>query len=284
MIRVFSAGAALALVLAASVRAHPAAAQAGDVRGILFSAQVLDSGEALLLPVATLLPDGFGRPDAAQPGPFSERWMSAGRRYDMLSAGERIGEVTLSGADVAGCYGLHAFGTIQVHAPLDEERQGLAGDGIPEQRNAPWLRAVTAEEKRELDRMAAALFDAHGIDVAARPESDTAVAALVVHPNARPVLVGSYTRETTEGIWRKAALLVVAEDGENGYRPAYAWFNEGIEADVQSRTLVDAADLDGDGMPELVVRNKYYESWTHAIFSRFPEGWIERYRGGESGC
>lgn len=276
----------LALALAGSLPA-PAAAQP-EVRGILFAAGVADDGNAVVEPVAHLLEDGFMRPpdeagsDEIQR--FNARWMAPGTRYDVLSRGERIGSVTLGAVEEAGCFGLSASGVLDVRGTLREGWQGLAGQGIPEQRDAPWLREVTAEEKRSLDRMAAALFDAHGIRVAGRTRGDTATAALIGHPNARPVLVASYALKTEDAIFRQAALLVIAEDGDDGYRPAYTWFHEGIEADVESRELIDAADLDGDGQAELVVRKGFYESWSYTILRRTPMGWVEVYHGGGGGC
>jgi hypothetical protein len=71
------------------------------------------------------------------------------------------------------------------------------------------------------------------------------------------VLVASYILELEEAPLRKAAVLVIAEDTQNGYRPAYAWFHRGTDDAVESQELVDAADLDGDGQAELVVRHGF---------------------------
>jgi hypothetical protein len=266
--------------------APPLAAQ--EVRGVVFVASGEADGSAILDPVAALLADGFMAPgdglDADSAGAFNQRWMAAGRRYDLLSRGERIGGVTVTAVEEAGCTGLTARGRFDVGGTLREGWEGLAGEGLPEQRDAPWLRDATSAERRDLDRMAAALFDAHGIDVAQRTRGDTATAALIGHPNARPVLVASYALATSDAPFRQAALLVIAEDGDNGYRPAYAWFREAVDADVESRNLVDAADLDGDGQAELVIRDGYYESWSYTIFTRTPAGWLEVYHGGGGGC
>jgi hypothetical protein len=277
---------AAALTLAASLSA-PAAAQP-DARGILFAAGAAEDGDVMMEPVAILLESGFMAPpdDAGsdEVEPFNAQWMRPGRRYEMLSRGERIGGVTLRAMRDGGCFGLAVPGTPDVRGRLGAGWQGLAGAGLPEQRDAPWLREATAEEKRTLDRMAAALFDAHGIEVAGRTKGDTATAALIGHPNARPVLLASYALRTEDAIYRQAALMVIAEDGDNGYRPAYTWFHEGIVDDVESRELVDAADLDGDGQAELVVRKGFHESWSYTILSRTPAGWMAVYHGGGSGC
>ncbi|HEU4884361.1 MAG TPA: hypothetical protein VFT45_19045 [Longimicrobium sp.] len=279
---------AIALALACLLHLPAPAAAQPDVRGILFAVGVSDDGGALLEPVANLLAEGFMQPpddpESDDMARFYARWMRPGTRYEVLSRGERIGTATLREVRDGGCFGMALPGTLDTGRTLNEGWQGLAGEGLPEQRDAPWLREVTAEEKRRLDRMAAALFDAHGIRVAERTRGDTATAALIGHPNARPVLVASYALKTEDALFRQAALLVIAEDGDDGYRPAYAWFHEASEADVESRELIDAADLDGDGQAELVVRNGFYESWSFTILTRSPMGWVEVYSGGGGGC
>ena len=278
--------ATLALALAAC-DAPPAASAQQNARGVLFAVQRGENGQGVLEPVAVMVRDGFmmpmHEPSDSVAAAFNARWLPEGRAYPVLSRGERIGSVTVGPSEAGGCFGVTARGTLALQRPAGEEWEGLAGSGLPEQADAPWLRAVSAAEKRDLDRMAAALFSAHGIDVAGRT-GDTLAAALVGHPNARPVLVASYWLQAASPVTRRAALLVIAEDGQAGYRPAYAWFHEGVEASVETRTLVDAADLDGDGQPELVVRTTYYESWDFTIFRRTEHGWMPVYRGGGGGC
>jgi len=276
--------AALALALGAST----SAAAQEDARGMLFAVVQAEDGEGVLEPVAMLVRDGFLHP-VIEPGDaaiqaFNARWLAAGRSYPVWSRGERVGSIAVRTADEPACEGLTARGTFRVQPAPAIGWQALAGDGIPEQVDAPWLRAPTSSEKRVLDGMAAALFAAHGTDVAARPRGDTAAAALVGHPTARPVLVASYSLATDGALLRRASLLVIAEEGQDGYRPAYAWFHEGMDDEVETRTLVDAADLDGDGMPELVVRTLYYESWDFTILRRIPAGWMVAYQGGGGGC
>jgi hypothetical protein len=276
--------AVLALTLATSV---PAAAQV-NARGVVFAVVQSEDGEGVLEPVTVLVPHGFTMPlhemsDSAMQA-FNARWLATGRSYPVLSRGERVGSIAVRTPDEPACMGLTARGTFSMRPAPAIGWQALAGDGIPEQAGAPWLRAPTPAEKRALDGMAAALFRAHGIDVAARTEGDTSAAALLVHRNARPVLVASYRLDAQSPVFRRAALLVVAEEGQDGYRPAHAWFHEGVEASVEAQELVDAADLDGDGMPELVVRTLYYESWDFTILRRAEHGWMPVYRGGGGGC
>lgn len=280
----------LSALIALALLAGPAAAQE-EARGILFATQRIepdeDGGDAVLEPVVLLWADDI----LVQPpyeddevAAFNARWLPTGREYAVLSAGVAAGRVRVTTAEAPACSGLGARGTLQLRTRPAEGWQGLAGEGLPEQAGAPWLRAASAAERRELDRMAAALFAAHGTDLGEVTRADTTVSALVVHPNARPILIGSYRMADDRDLLRQWSTLIIAEDGERGYRPLHAWFHGGIVDDVESRALVDAVDLDGEGMPELVVRNAYYESWDYIIYRRVPAGWMALYRGGGGGC
>lgn len=273
-------------LLLAPATPRPAAAQ--DAPGIVFTAQRMEDGSAIVEPVLLLNGDALLEPmwewsDSAV-ATFNARWLQPGRRYGLFARGERIGEATVVAPEEQGCAELLASATLAMERRLPAEWEGLAAHGLPQQAGAPWLRDANAAEKRALDRMAAALFEAHGIDVAARTVGDTTAATLLVGGNARPVLVGTYRLRTDEPVFRQAALMVVAEEGRNGYRPAYTWFHEGVVDDVESRRLVDAADLDGDGMPELILQAGYYESWDFRVVMRTEAGWRQVYHGGGGGC
>jgi hypothetical protein len=283
--RIPFAAATLALLFAAA----PAAAQQ-EARGVVFAVtRIIGGNEVVLEPVALLTPDGFAPPvreysDSATEA-FNARWLATGRTYPVLAGGVPTGTVTVQTTQAPNaCPGMNIRGTFEERPASGAWGGGLAGEGLPRQASAPWLRAATAAERRELDRLATALLEAHGTDMADRNESDTAAAALLVSANARPILVGSYTLRTYEPLYRHTALLIIAEQGPNGYRPAYTWVHEGVLKDTQSRRLVGAADLDGDWAPELVLRNHVFENWEFGILKHTEHGWIQVYRGGRGGC
>lgn len=276
----------LALALAA---AAPASAAAQQEPSILFLVQRMqDEGEAdaFIEPVAFVHENGYEDPvfdmDENAWAAFDAQWFPAGRRYGVLSRGMQAGTATVVEPMEQGCGGLGARVTVAGLRP--GVQRALAGQGLPAQNGAPWMREPTRDERRTLDRMAAALFAAHGTDVAGRTEADTSVATVLFHRNARPVLVGSYALKTDDVVMRQAAAFIIAEEGQDGYRPAYARFHEGRVPDFLRSELLDALDLDGDGMPELVLQNAYWESWDYSILTRDEHGWMESYRGGGGGC
>lgn len=277
----------LALAAASLLAAPPAAAQ--EPRGIVFILERTAEAEGRLLAVALLGADGYEAPPSELHGDstaraFEERWLRAGHSYEVLRHGERMGTATVAAPErEEACSEPTAGATLALSAGQAPWR-GLAGEGLPAQHDAPWVRPSTPAERRVLDSLAAALFQAHGIDAAARATADTTVATLLFGEAARPVLVGSYRLRSTDPVTRQASAFIIAEEGRNGYRPAFVDFHEGLEPNHRTRSLVDAADLDADGLPDLVLENRYWKSWDYSILSRTANGWMEMYRDGGGGC
>ncbi len=274
---------ALALTAAAPV---PAAAQEPAILFVVQRMQEEGEADAYVEPIAFVHESGYVDPtldgDENAMAAFDAQWFPAGRRYGVLSRGAQAGTATVVEPMEQGCGGLGARVTVAGLRP--NVQRALAGRGLPAQNGAPWLRDATAQERRTLDRMAAALFAAHGIDVAERTDADTSVATVIFHRNARPVLVGSYALATEDVVMRQASAFIIAEEGQNGYRPAFVRFHEGRNPELSRSELLDALDLDGDSSPELVLQNAYWESWDYSILTRDEDGWIEPYRGGGAGC
>lgn len=99
-----------------------------------------------------------------------------------------------------------------------------------------------------------------------------------------PVLVGTYnvTMEDGENQHLYNQLLLAEAHGGGPYQPAYVW-HQRDDGDNGVRSFVDAADLDGDGVPELVMRAAYAESVGYTVLKRGADGWTEIYQGGGGG-
>lgn len=281
-IRSLAVGAAAAWFAATA----PAAAQ--EPRGIVF---VLDSpreGSALLVPVAVLGERGYDALPSRSAGDgsmtaFASRWFAAGRRYAVLFGGERAGTATVVQWLREPCGNANAEATIALTGSRRPPTGALAGEGLPEQPGAPWVRESRVEERQVLDSLAAAMFAAHGVEGARRTRTVT-TATVLFDGIARPVLVGTYTLAVEHTLPRKASAFIIAEEGQDGYRPAFTDFQEGLAPDHRQLRLIDAADLDGDGLPELVLENQYWQWVEYSILTRGGDGWTPAYRGGRIGC
>lgn len=277
------------VVAAAACFAATAPAAAQEPRGIVFVLDTRQEGSVLLVPVAVLGEAGGYDAipsrtvaDGSMPG-FASRWLAAGRRYAVLRGGVEAGTATVVQWVREPCGNPNAEATLALTGPRRPPWGALAGAGLPEQRGAPWVREASPDERQALDRMAAAMFAAHGVEGTGRTSTVT-TATVLFGGIARPVLVGTYTLTVGHPLPRQAAAFVVAEEGQDGYRPAFTDFREGLPSDHRRVTLIDAADLDGDGLPELVLEN-YYSQWAeYSILTRLPDGWVTAYRGGQNGC
>jgi hypothetical protein len=81
---------------------------------------------------------------------------------------------------------------------------------------------------------------------------------------------------------------VVAERAGGAYRPVVEWTPADAakmdEERPRSRLLLDAVDLDGDGVPELVARTGFSEWSSYTIYGRGPGGWTAVYDAHGGGC
>lgn len=274
-------------VLTAGLFAASTPAAAQEPRGIVFGLFPGRGDNGLLVPVAVLGERGFD-PLPARGGDgtlteFTSRWLPAGRRYEILHHGERAGTATVVQWIRDPCSNPNAAATLALTGTRRPPLRALAGEGLPEQRGAPWVRESHPEERQVLDRLAAAMFAAHGVEGAGRT-STVSTATVLFGGTARPVLVGTYTLRVEHPGGRKASAFIVAEEGQDGYRPALTDFQEGLAPDHRQLTLIDAVDVDGDGLPEMVLENHYWQWSEYSILSRGEEGWITMHRGGRAGC
>ncbi len=233
---------------------------------------------------------GFAEPvidDSASSSQFYERWLNPGHRYTVLRGGRATGSLTIAENDAQGCMALTATTRAAVSEP------GFHGSGIAT--SAPVGRdSVIVDEPSSADLAAATVLLRQAMEsmsVAWRPDAE--VKALVVAlPGSVSALVGSAAIRDSgaEADQRaRAAAFIIAEWGTDGVlRPMVIWKaargeEEGEDEQFEQR-FVDAADLDGDGTPEIVARTAMTESWLYTIYKRGPDGWTMAYRGGGGGC
>jgi hypothetical protein len=91
-------------------------------------------------------------------------------------------------------------------------------------------------------------------------------------------LIGSFRIERDQ----KASLLflIVGTNGDN-YRIALQLYDEGLES---GEDFVDALDLDGDGIGEVITQVSGSEVWEYAIYKRKADRWQVVYKRGGGGC
>lgn len=217
---------------------------------------------------------------------FGQRWLRPGLNYHLLVSGRPAGLVTVKPAAAAGCNA----NAVLVHprlASIPPGRVALAMDVAPPP-GPPLRRDASAAERQA---MTALLREAIVHQAGARGwrgGADVRVSEVTL-PHGR-VLVGSaVVRLDRDDVAAPVnAAFIIAEPGERGaWRPAVTWSHPASDpaADFPlSRTLLDVADLDIDGTPEIVTRTDYSEYWQYTIYRLGRRGWAPAFEASSGGC
>jgi hypothetical protein len=275
------------LALAAACRTPGPAPEPTRREGILLAVDAYDDGGAGLDAIASLTPGGLRNPwEIESDSAFSARWFAPGTRYAVRVAGVPVGQASVLRRTEPACSERIANASVTLDAPLPAGWAGLASDAFGRPSTRPLARAATAEEQAVLAALADSIHVAHGIAAEALASTESKALFAVTVPGADgPVLVGSFdvTIEEEDGRQSVYTQLLVAERRGRTYRPAFV-FHARDDGDVGLRSMLDAADLDGDGVPELVTRAAYNEGWGYTILKCAAAGWTEIYQGGGGGC
>lgn len=233
---------------------------------------------------------GFAEPaidESASSARFYERWLNPGHGYTMLRGGQATGTVTIAENDAQGCMALAAT----TRAAVSEA--GFYGSAIATSAPIGRSAAVVDEPSSAHLAMMTVLLRREVESTGQSWRPDAEVKGLVVSlPGGGAALVGSATiRDSGAEADQRAgaaAFIIAERQTDRSIRPMVTWKNprgdEESEDEQFERRFVDAADLDGDGTPEIVARTAMTESFLYTIYKRGAGGWTEVYRGGGGGC
>lgn len=209
-----------------------------------------------------------------------------GRQFRVLFGGGEDGGVRVVKYVEPGCVGMYAEVTTDTSARLGGEVQALAtnsktiGDG-PASRRAP-----TEQERADALELARAAFARNGAPPAlVRKMEVFNLTAADLDRDGKFELVGSFRVENnTDTTFDAFTLFMIFEPGNLGLKPALTWSHRGGEAEYADRRLVDHADLDDDGVSEVIAEGHYYESNDYFIYKKQQGRWRVVYQGGGGGC
>ncbi|MBW3571198.1 MAG: hypothetical protein KY467_08830 [Gemmatimonadetes bacterium] len=273
---------------AASEPQRPAARNAAAPReGALFAMDAQEGGRYVLDPVAIVTPAGLRDPwEVEEDSVFHARYFAPGTRYAVRAAGVPVGEVRVTEVAEPACSERVAEGAFTASGRLPAGWEGgLASDAFPTPAAEPLVRPLTPREQGELATLADSIHASHRIPSAARAAGENErLFAVTVAGAGAPVLVGTFNVTVPADETSSTYNLMLAAEARGGgaYRPAYV-HHERDDGETGVRSLLDATDLDGDGVPELVVRLMFNEGWGYAVLARGPGGWREVYQGGGGG-
>lgn len=259
---------------------------------VLSVAEGSGDGSVSLNPIAVVEGGVFreaGGESQAQAAAFLAAHFAPGHSHALLVGGQQIGTLAVASAEVSEVgSGFDVSGAATLDGPVPLEWTALSG-GVPAAR--PLRRSLTPTERRFfLDAAGSALSARYsGFDYDALQYGLRAVA---LEGFAQPVLAGTVKTAGPSGATDsfgepvEYTALVVAEIVEGGaYQSVFSRLGEGVGYEEGSGqvSLVDVADIDGDGTPEVVVEVNHYEGVSFEVYGRRGGRWRQLFAGGYIG-
>jgi hypothetical protein len=244
---------------------------------VLFGVDATDARRPYIEPIAIVQKRGetltFAKPDSKEEKSFVREFFG-GKRYDVFSSGERVATAFAQTRVELSCESLAAGVKLSNRLPYN---LGLATSGPLIEQHRDMTREVTPAEQNAL---AALLRDRIG--VTANP-SISFVAVDFDH-DGHPEFIAS--GDVTAGR-KEHEFLVIASENRGRMRAEYVYDHRKEPADEGNTArmeLFDQADLDADGVDEIIARVHGYESWNWCILKRTRRSWKIVYSGGGGGC
>jgi hypothetical protein len=262
-------------------------------RSIIFSVERSSSSkETFLDPIAFLtegrlseLPNGCNDSDPTVHA-FENKYLSKGREYRLIMDGHFAGEVAVLAPSTVGD-APDFIANVRTSIPYGNGFLGLATDSTILARKTYLPRQnVDAQQRELLIRTASKIFLENGVGASdvARMQADTMVKAQL---SAKESDLFSIFRIRLPNDVLLASLFLVAPPGEK-ITPSVVWFKQTKDledgTDGETLDLVGHADLDGDGLDELVTRLRFYENYRYQVYKRVNGAWKKIFETKTLGC
>jgi hypothetical protein len=272
---------------AAQTPRRASAAPAG-AEAVVFAVSKSDAG-ATMEPVVIYRRGAFVKPpidDEAASNAFVKDYYRVGRQYRLLFGGGEAGTVSVLKFEQPGCTGLPAEVSVQTVARLGGRVQALAVSSASVGRASSSRRTPTDAERASALTLARAAYAKNAVGAAlVRKMEVENLTATDLDGDGNFELVGSFKVEGGAGDSANTySLFMIFEPAGGDFKPALTWFHRGGEADSAARDFVDQADIDGDGVAEVIAAGSYYESNDYIIYKRRQGRWVSVYQGGGGGC
>lgn len=209
-----------------------------------------------------------------------------GRQFRLLFGGGEAGSVSVIKYVEPGCVGMYADVSAQTTVRLGGHVQALATNSKTLGAGPSSRRAPTETERASALELARAAFARRGAPPALVKKMEVFnLTAVDLDRDGKSEFVGSFRIENnTDTTFDAYTLFMIYEPSAAGLKPALTWHHRGGEAEYADRRFVDHADLDGDGVSEVIAEGHYYESNDYFIYKRQRGTWRVVYQGGGGGC
>ena len=244
---------------------------------VLFGVDASDAKRPYIEPIAIVERQGvrqtYSEPKGHDDRRFAQEYFG-GKRYEVFSSGERVATAfTQSRVDLS-CESLAATVKLSNRLPYN---LGLATSAPLIEQHRDTTREVTQAEQ---NAFVALLRDRLGVNA----NQNTSFIAVDFDHDGHPELVAS--GDVTMGR-KEHQFLVIAAERRGRLRVEYVYDHrkqaddEGDEARME---IFDQADIDADGVDEIIARVHGYEGWSWRILKKSGRKWSIVYSGGGGGC
>jgi hypothetical protein len=242
--------------------------------------------ERIILPIVMLrggryvAPPSFG--NKAVRRRFAARYYRAGQKYRLLYGGNELGTVSVK--DLKTCDTTAA--NVSVQTATKFEGRGLVTNSETLGRKPVNYRDLTETEKTAMMKLVQPSFRRAGVDVPEFEGVANGARAADLDGDGKLELVGTFAT----GAKMQHTLFIIAEPQGRAYRATLLLFQAAKDeyGDNQIRwDLIDGADLDGDGIGEVILSVNDYRSpddWNYLIYKKQGGRWRNVYRGGGMRC
>lgn len=245
---------------------------------VLFGIDATDPKRPFIEPIAIVERHGermkYSEPEPSDQKRFAREYFG-GKRYEVFSSGEPMGVAFAQSPITLFCEGsLGADVKLSKHLPYN---LALATSGPLIEQHHDTTREVTQAEQNAL---AALLRDRLGVPA----NRDTSFIAIDFDHDGRYEFVAS--GEVPVGK-KEHQFLVIAGEHHRRMRAEYVFDHVkdvDDKLDTERMELFDQADIDNDGVDEIIARIHGYEGWNWQILKRAGRTWKIVYEGGGGGC
>jgi hypothetical protein len=244
---------------------------------VLFGVDATDTKRPYIEPIAIV--DRRGERMTISPPDVHDQKFAreyfGGKRYDVFSGGEAMGTAFAQSRVKVSCESLAAGVKLSNRLPYS---LGLATSGPLIAPHRDTTREVTPDEQAAVEAL---LRDKVHID----DMRDVSIIAADFDHDGRPEFVASGDVKAGR---TEHQFLVIATEHRGSRMHAEFVYDHRKDPEVDGNQgrleLFDQADIDDDGVDEIVARLHSYEGWTWQILKRAGRTWKVVYAGGGGGC
>jgi hypothetical protein len=198
---------------------------------------------------------------------FEASYLKQGKSYQVTFGGSPAGVISLQTPD-------QSFGnfTLTYNGPANVKGRvmALATNATLAAKGSPARKAPTPDERRQALALASQRFTESGIS--SESLSNMRVENLThttLKTSQSPVLIGSFTAGAPDRMGPIHGLFLVASERNGELSPELVWMHLALsDTDSETLSLVDHADLFGDGQDEIVAMLGFYENYRYRVYRR----------------